>query len=188
VPRVRALFLASALTAAALSSGCLVLSLQPVYDSSAIESEESLVGIWENPDDHSSFVVDQGEWKSYRITYSAAAGAAPLALVGYLTKIGDELYLDVTPPRGVEVDWLLVPAHAACKLQLSSDRLAVTGLDYDWFIDAVSRHALPGLLAVLDGRKDVVIVSDSAAVRRWLLGHARAEAVFAETVTFVRKK
>ena len=52
------------LCAAAISSGCLVLALQPAYDAESVVFDEALVGQWENADDGARATIERGEWRS----------------------------------------------------------------------------------------------------------------------------
>ena len=49
------------LAAAMASSGCLVLSLQPAYDSSSVVYDEALIGTWVNTEDETSATIERGE-------------------------------------------------------------------------------------------------------------------------------
>jgi len=88
------------------SSGCLVLSLAPLYDSESMGYDARLIGSWIDQDDNASMEVGRAEWQSYRIHYVHPIETGDLT--GYLTALGEDRYLDLMPGRGAEVS----PAHA----------------------------------------------------------------------------
>src|SRR5262249_55752750 len=61
---------AAIVLAAVVSSGCLVVSLQPVYDDKSITFEEPLLGKWSNTEDQIQATIERGEWRSYKVTYT----------------------------------------------------------------------------------------------------------------------
>ena len=185
-PPVRALGLAFVLAAACLSCGCLVVTLQPVYTDSELQTDEGLAGTWESQELGATAVVERGEWKAYRIAYTSKS--ASLAFVGYLTKIGETRYLDLTPVRGLEAGPLMIPAHGVCRFERAGNHLTLAAFDYDWFVATQQARTLGKLEATFDGRQNLLLTSPTEAVRAWLLARPAAGDEFREHVTFVRKR
>jgi hypothetical protein len=168
-----------------LSSACLVVGTQPFYVSSSIEFDEALLGRWESADDRTVITVERGDWKSYKVTYPARSGS--VVYTGYLTRVGESRVLDLAPAHSVDPASLLIPAHFAVRLQLLGDTLGATGFDYDWFFKEAEQGRLPRLHPVLDGRKNVLLTADTAALRAWLAAQARGGDMFGDEIRFVRK-
>jgi hypothetical protein len=181
VPRLAVL-----LAFACLSSGCLVTNLQPIYDPGSLEADDSLVGTWQGQDQGATVVVERGEWKSYQLTYTSRSTS--YVLVGYLTRIGDALFLDLTPAHGVEAGPLMVPVHGICRLQHEGDTVTVAVLDYDWFTSALKAKKLVGLDAAVDSRQNLLLTSTTEAVRAWLSKNLKTADAFREPITFTRAK
>ncbi len=184
--RARTLRLATLGLVACLSSGCLVISLQPVYDDASLIMDETLTGTWQSAEQGATVVVERGEWKAYRVSYTARTTS--YALVGYLTRIGDLSVFDLTPEHGVEAGPLLIPAHGICRIQRDGDTLSISPLDYDWFTAARGGKKLAGLDYALDGRQNLLITTKTEALRAWLLAHAKSAEMFREPTTFTRVK
>jgi len=183
---MRALSLAVLLALASLSSGCLVITLQPIYDDASLEVDETLAGTWQGREQAAAVVVERGEWKSYRITYTARNTS--YAFVAYLTKIGDALFLDVAPAHGLEVGPLMIPAHGVCRLQHEGDSVTIAPLDYDWFMAAIRAKTLARLDTALDSRQNLLLTSKTVALRAWMLAHLKTADAFREPITFTRSK
>jgi hypothetical protein len=174
----------AAVAAAALSGGCIVVSLQPVYNDAAIVFEEGLIGQWENVDDRTSATIDRAEWRAYKIIYIERSST--IQFQGNLTRIGDTLFFDLTQARGVDEGPYLIPVHGVYRVELEGDKLCASALDYEWFTRAMTLKK-PGLpTAALDGRRNVTLAAPTTRLREWL-AHAPPDA-YAAPMTFMRKR
>jgi hypothetical protein len=171
-----------------LSSGCLVLSLQPVYDDDWLAWNPALVGSWNDADDKASLKIDAAEWRSYHLHYEHPSEKGDLT--GLLTIIGDDHYLDVMPSRGEDRGSFLLPAHGILRVDLDDDELVLTPLSYDWFADRLrAADRLPGALsAVFDQKQNALIVSSTSRLRSWLRGLPKESPAWGAPATFSRVK
>lgn len=173
------------ITALALAPGCLVLSVNPVYDAESLGWEPALLGAWQDPDDRSSMQIDRDEWRSYRIHYIHPIEKGDLT--GYLTAVGDDRYLDLMPARGEDRGSFVVPVHAVLRVRLDGDQLELTPLSYDWFIDRLrASTTVPGLAVALDQKENALIVAPTAALRDWLRRQRRTGRAFGAPAVFTR--
>ena len=70
------------------------------------------------------------------------------------------------------------------RVVLKDDTLITAALDYGWYVRAMNAHALAGLSAAFDDRRNVAIASSTDAVRGWL---AKApDEAFATPATYTR--
>jgi hypothetical protein len=180
---VRPIALSACVLAALLSSGCLVLALQPAYDAESVVFDEALVGEWENADDGTIATIERAEWRAYKVTY--ADRFSKRSFQGNLTKIGPATFFDLTEMRGVDPGPFLLPVHGVLQVSISGDTLTAAMLDYNWFTRAMTRKSLPRLALAVDDRRNVVITSPTAELRRWLT-RAPPDA-FSAPMTFVKK-
>lgn len=178
--------LAGLVAAVQVSTACLVLDLHPAYDESAIIFDQALVGAWESSEGGGSLVIQAGEWRSYKIAFTDRTGTT--TLTGYLTRIGETRFLDVTPAHGLEKGPLLVAAHAIYRVEVVDDRLVASPLDYDWFRKGVDTKTLARLQPAMDEKQNVILTAGPPALRAWIHAHAETADVFGDPMTFVRKK
>ena len=172
--------------AALFSQACLVVSVNPAHTRDTLVWEPALLGTWENPEDRSSVVFQQAEWQSYRVGYVHPIEEGQLT--GYLTRIGDDLYLDVMPARGEDRGSFLLPLHVTFRLTLKDDRLELATLSYDWFFDRFrSPRTVPGLEVIKDEKENALITSSTAALRAWIARQVSGGPAFSATAVFVRK-
>lgn len=177
------------IVALALAPGCLVLSVNPVYDADSLGWEPGLLGAWQDADDRSSMQIERGEWRSYRIHYVHPIESGDLT--GYMTAVGDDRYLDLMPARGEDRGSFVVPVHAILRVRLDSDELELTPLSYDWFFDRLRASpgsaVVPGLAVALDQKENTLIVSPTTALRDWLRRQPRTGRMFGAAAVFTRK-
>jgi len=170
------------IVAAALSSGCLVVSLQPAYDDASITFDDALLGRWTNVEDRTTVVIDRAEWRSYKIVY--ADRSATFTFHGNLTAIGSASFLDLTQARGSDPGPYLVPVHGIYRVTVKGETLTAWALDYGWYSRAMAARGGSGLSLSLDDRRNVTIASPTDALRAWL---ARApDEAFATPATYTR--
>jgi len=173
--------------ASVAASGCLVLSLAPLYDGESMGWDARLVGSWIDEDDNASMEIGRAEWQSYRVHYVHPIETGDLT--GYLTEVGEARYLDLMPGRGADRGAFLIPVHVVLRLRLEDDRLELTPLSYDWFAERLRRHqATAGLAVSLDQKDNALIVSPTAVMRTWLRAQPASGEMFGAPTVFVRKE
>ena len=177
-----ALVLALALTCA---PGCLVVSVHPTQERESLVFDPALLGAWQDADDTASLLIERGEWQSYRIRYELPIESGEVT--GHLTTIGKARYLDLMPAKGQDHGAFLVPVHATLRVDLAKDRLVLTGLSYDWFLEQLRKKGVQGLSVVLDDKENALIVSPTSAVRTWLGRQPSDGLMFGASATFTRK-
>ena len=169
-----------------MASGCLVLSINPGHSDTTIAWEPDLIGTWVDADDKSSLQIARSEWRSYRIHYEHPIERGDLT--GYLTIVGDERYLDVMPSRGQDRGSFLIPVHALLRVRFEGDRLELTPLSYDWFLERVRGQKLvPGLDVAADQKENALITSTTDRLRDWLRTQPVDGPMFGAAATFTRK-
>jgi hypothetical protein len=169
-----------------IAPACLVVTINPTHDRDALVWEPGLIGSWQNADDNSSVTIERGEWHSYRIRYTHPIESGDLT--GYLTMIGKGRYLDIMPARGQDHGSFLLPVHATLRVTLEGDRLEITALSYDWFVDRLkTKVGVPGLNVVLDEKQNALVVSPTGTVRAWIARQPAAGGMFGASAIFTRK-
>lgn len=180
---MRALRLTIAAVAALVSSACLVVSLQPVYEPETIAFDPALLGTWVAADDDVSVSFERAEWHSYHVTVQERADRTRLS--ARLTRVGEQLYLDVSPLDGADVPPLLLSVHGLFRVEVRGDELFLADLNYE-HLERLARDGGAGLPMAIDARKNVVITASTAELRQWLVGHAGDEGLFAAATTLRR--
>lgn len=173
------------LLAGACASGCLVVSLQPFYDERSIEFDGALVGTYKNAEEKAEITIEKGAWNAYRFIYQEDTERT--VLTGYRTLIGGRTYLDVYPESGESAPPFMVKAHGLLAVERTGTGLVLRVLSYDWFKTAVEKRQLTDLTFGTDSERQIVLTSETGALRAWVEKHAREEGVFADSATFVKR-
>jgi hypothetical protein len=188
-PALRRVALAGLLVSSACAlQGCLVLALHPVYDDQSIAWDPDLIGGWRDADDASTITISAAEWRSYKVHYEHPSEKGDLT--AYLTIVGDDRYLDLSPVRGQDWGSFLLPVHCVLRVTLDGDTLTLTPLSYDVLSARLRSRAAaaPGLAAVLDQKQNVLLTSSTPALRSWLRKTPSSSAEWGASATFLRSR
>ena len=135
--------------ALALSTGCIPLSLNPLYRDKDVVFEQWLVGVWRG--EESRYVFERGEEGAYRLTMSEVDGSkdAVMRFKAHLLRLGKYTFLDLASSETMDdfeeatdsmESWgfLQVPAHVFVRLKRTDDTLGLAILNQDWLKEALA--------------------------------------------------
>ncbi len=163
--------------------GCLVVALDRFYEDSSIVFDESQLGTWKDADDSLTVTIERSDWRAYRLHYVHTTETRVLS--GYLFKVGEQRYLDLSPLRGEDPGMFLLPAHTILRVTIGAGEVTVAPLDFDWFSSAFSKQALPADLRAARGeRSQVVLAAERAVLVKWLAARTAKDPAFGDAVTF----
>jgi hypothetical protein len=165
--------------------GCMVVTLQPLYDEKSVEFDAALPGVWLDADGEATLTIERGAWNAYDLTYQE--GSDTTRLLGHLTRVGGQVVLDTTVASGIEKPMVTVQAHWPFLLNRQGDTLSVRSLDYDWFNEHMAGPPLAQLGPVFDGDQDVVLTASTKLLRDWIAQHLTVAGVWEDAVTFRRQ-
>ena len=181
---MRALRVLLVLLSVCSSSGCYVVSLTGLADTSSAALDESLLGKWRSADDEMELELARDEWRTYDVTLKDHTGEQ--RFTARLATVGNTRFIDLTVRTGIEPGAALLPVHIIGRLTIKDDELSVALLDYDWFRGRLSRGSLR-LPAVIDEREAVVITARQPQFRQWLTTNAATAAMFDDAMVFTRE-
>jgi hypothetical protein len=167
-------------------SGCLVVSLQPIYDQQHVVFDEALVGNWKATDGSATLVVTRGAWNAYELAY--AEGSNTTRVSGFLTRIGQTVLLDVTTATGVDEPPVTVQAHWVFLADVRGDSLTLRTMEFDWFKAHAGEKAQAPLGIVPDVDGNRVMTANTQVLRDWLARHVTDTAIWDEPAAFTRQK
>jgi len=190
--RTQGVVLLLALTILALAPACLVRSVEPWLKADSFTFEEELLGGWIGKADDGggdvamTFLRAEGPG-TYVVQYAGKDGQG--TFVARLGKFGSDYYLDFRPKEGAPgVDGLLLfPMHSVARLELGADSLVVHILNNDAVKEAAKVDRLDRLKSVWDD-DELVLVSTTEEMQRFLLGLGRESKLFAPPMRLSRKK
>ncbi|HEX7862627.1 MAG TPA: hypothetical protein VF773_19995 [Verrucomicrobiae bacterium] len=125
------------LAIALLLTAC-VPTLHPLYTPDTTVFREELIGIWkEKPDEEESWTFTKADQNTYKVTLQEKDDTS--ILDGRLVKLGDQLFLDLSPDGAVLENAkigtfyrvALIPGHLIVKVNKLGANLEMQMLDYD---------------------------------------------------------
>lgn len=158
--RMQGLVQLALLAISVVLSGCVCLSIHPLYSGNDTTFEPALLGTWALKSDVAEAAnggespatfkfADAGEG-TYTLTHTVADGASSSFQV-HLVRIGEALFLDLYPDRSDEelgATWLytfqLLGMHQFLYVEQLEPELVVREMNYDWLADQLA--ADPALL------------------------------------------
>ena len=168
---------------ALVSSGCLVSSMQPIYDDDTIVFDEGLVGRWENREAEVSVEITRGQWRSYHVAYTDRFGTT--RFTGHVTRIGPGRFLNLRPEDGLERPAFLVATNGILQIDATPSGVRVREPEYATLLERIKADTA-GTPAAVDLKNNVVLTGSPARVRSWIEASLKDDLLWAEWKTFTR--
>jgi hypothetical protein len=165
------------------SAGCLVSSLQPVYEDGTIVFDESLLGRWENRESEVSVELTRGGWRAYHVAYTDRFGTT--RFTGHVTRIGPARFLNLRPEDGLERPAFVVATNGFVQIDATPAGVRVREPDYATVFERAKAGAA-GTGTAMDLKNNVLLTGSSARVRSWIEASLKDETLWAEWKTFTR--
>ncbi len=172
---------------AALCTGCIVQSKNPLYspDKKDVVFLPALLGTWYDEDGMTTMIFERSGEKSYSMTIEEEKeepeGVSEFEV--HLVQLGDFLFLDMdTSPlikknKPTDKD---IQRHMFGRIWIEGDTLRLAGLDADWFRDHREEFGIEHELIEEDRHKTVVLTADTPGLQRFILEHVEDPEVFLE--------
>jgi len=176
-------------------SGCLVLSLYPIYTDDTLVKLDGLEGTWMQ-DDSSSWSFKLDTTQLYKVTtnefertiISPSDSTCDTTYrfkgtneySGGLTKINGDYFLDLLPEKindssGIHA-WHFIYGHSISKLQMKGDSLLIVFLDYDWMND--SKKKIKKSVGYVKSEKNAILTASTKDLRKFLTKFAKDSNAF----------
>lgn len=170
--------------------GCMVRSVYPWLKKDGLMFEEDLLGGWVGIGERGTVAMTfvRGKDNSYVVQYSEDESHG--VFNAYLGKFGADYYLDFWPAdEALGVDGLLLfPTHSVARLEIAADTLTVRPLNYGAVKVAAKLDRLRDLKYGWDAKDELIVVSNTEDLQRWLLSLGRNSDLYAQPIRLTRKK
>ena len=177
-------------------SGCdddgFVLSLQPFYTHSDLETDPHLTGAWIDSEDDVTFSFTEGEDQFYTLSVDEINGErkSHMEFEAHLMRLGAHTYLDLFPKNGPDGSAFfqlhLVPAHSLALIQLSPDKLKLAFLDGGWLRKKLDEKSVD--VAAQKTAWATLLTGTTDESQNLVLLHDTEEKMFTDTISFDRKE
>jgi len=156
---------------ALLCSGCLALSVHPLYTDEDVFFESALIGTWAEDKDGDTWAFELLEEDAYRLIITEDGEASNF--VAHLLRLEDHTFLDLFPEELEHGNgWYqfhFLPVHTFFRLSLEGDKLELAFLDPEWLKD---RSKAGELQLYHEFRDDQIILTASTEeLQKFVLAH-----------------
>lgn len=174
------------------SPACIVRSVQPWFQEDAIVFEDDLLGGWvgkgmDDKDVAMTFLRAE-QANTYVVQYVSKDGQG--TFTGRVAKFGGDHYLEFRPRKGAPgIDGIMLyRTYSVAYLEIGPDRLVVRTLNYGAVTEAAKLDRLRDVKYVWDDENELILVSKTEELQRFLLGLGRESDLFAPPMRLTRKK
>lgn len=163
-------------------SGCIVASLNPLYDSDKqLVSEPAIVGTWASDDKDIFTFVEDGKNK-YECTITSDSIANNFEV--HLVQLGKDRFIDLYPKEldkkqnAINLYYALhiVPVHSFSKIWIKDDQLYVSMLNLDWMKKQIELKKIKIPYHESDGI--IVLTGPTKQIQNFVLKYASDTAAF----------
>ena len=177
------------LLTAALLTGCVPMTLFPLYSDETLTFEPLLLGTWTGEDEDERWTFSAHNPHSYRLVHRDEEGRKGI-FEGHLVDLGGELFLDLFPEDRAE-DWNdlftlhLLPVHTFIHVVVTDDELQLTFMNLDWLRDYLEEHP-SALLHTMLADDQVLVIASTDELQAFVIEHLKTEGAFDEPEIFQR--
>ncbi len=170
------------------TTGCVVVSLNPLFTSSDVSFDPALVGTWadfskkgENPE---RWTFRKGENKDYDLTISKANSEPPIKLKAYLLRGEKYSFLDIGG-RSDGSQALTIPVHMFARIWMDNDALMLAWLDKGWLETMIRRGEGIPHLQLDDEYGAILFTASTQELQRFIITHIDDPGAFPKSLRFI---
>lgn len=165
-----------------LTSGCIVVSLNPLYDSEKeLVSDPAIVGTWSSDEKDTYTFAEDGK-NQYTCTITSDSIANNFEV--HMVQLGKYRFLDVFPKDLSEEQKVmnlsyrlhLVPVHSFSKAWIENDQLYVSLLSLDWLKKQIEQKKVTIPHEEVNGI--IVLTAPTKELQKFILKYANDTAAF----------
>ncbi|HOP06756.1 MAG TPA: hypothetical protein PLF13_05625 [candidate division Zixibacteria bacterium] len=172
-------------------TGCIPLSINPLYQDGEVISIEGIEGLWviEGTSDWIRFQVDTLD-PGYILTMSEDDESTSV-FEARPVRVGDMLMIDLFPAEPTEetlgefYQGHLVPVHSFYRIDEVGTRLGISTLEYDWLTSILTDH--PDEIAHIWAEEVPILTASTKEIQAFLLKYAVDHDAWTEVAEYVRK-
>jgi len=158
-------------------TGCLTLSVYPLYTAKDVVADLPLEGKWMDPENKETWEIRKGG-DTYIAANPADAKSEPIEM--HLVHLGERRFLDLTSNNTPS---LAIAAHMFAKVWMTGEDLHIESMDSTW-LEKKARDS--GLAFVELPDKDVLLTAPTAELQKVVLRYADDTGAFNGQTTLHR--
>jgi hypothetical protein len=165
-----------------------VPSLHPLFTEKDLIFDPDLIGTWVDEDGKNTWTFQKSGENSYELVYTE--NEEPAKFQAHLLKLGDFLFLDVSPE---ELDrknglyrGLFIPTHGFARIWIEGDSVRLAYLDPDWLVHMVDSKKISIGHDFID--KTIILTAQTKDLQKFALKYAEDDKAFSVKSKLRRQK
>ncbi|HMJ89525.1 MAG TPA: hypothetical protein VK530_06895 [Candidatus Acidoferrum sp.] len=186
------LFFAASALCAVLFTGCLVPSLEPLFEEKDLVAYSDLIGTWTQDGKGEDSWQFEKDGKYYKLTH-VDSKKRTATFVGSVGKLGTNVFLDLFPGdsklEGQVNDLQLVhlaPVHTFVKLSKQGSALHLTAMDIEWLNEALKQN--PKLISHVSRKEYAILTASTPELQKFVTTYGDNTNVFKNVIKLESKK
>jgi hypothetical protein len=183
---MRIIIISVSLLLAILLGGC-VPSLHPLYTTSDLVMDTTIIGTWVNDSGNEEWEFSISDNSSYGLFYTEEK--SPAHFQAYLIKLDTLLLMDTYPDQDIDNDFFklhLVPAHIFGRIWITQDTLRMAMLDSDWLQKMIAKNKIKIANEALDG--GIVLTAPTADLQKLMQTYGNRPEAFSSMTVLHRQR
>jgi hypothetical protein len=184
--------LLAVIIAAVFFTGCIVQSLNPLFDEKDLVSYSDIAGSWTQEGEGKGIWKFEPDGKRYKLTHTDDEKHTA-TLIASIGRIGTNIFMDTwleDDDGGKSLNQFgavhLVQVHSFMKVTKDGDTLRLTMMDLDWLDKTLKEN--PKLLPHVMRKNGPILTASTEELQKFVAKHAADKAVFKNDVELKPKK
>ena len=189
IRRFKLFLIAAMLLPTTLLSGCIPLSLHPIYTGKDVVFDAALVGNWDITDSRDSWTITRNGQTHYKLVYTDEDHKQG-EFVAHLVKVKGTLFLDLFPvatksSQNYFYAVHLLPVHSLFQVIRTKPTPQLAVLSEDWLRKYRVRH--PSAIRYEEVNGNIYLTGSPREMQRFLVAHLKTKGAFALVAPWRRK-
>ncbi|MCK4578341.1 MAG: hypothetical protein KAU50_06095 [Candidatus Marinimicrobia bacterium] len=161
-----------------LGFGCLVPSINPLYDAETLVAAPEILGKWQSTDEADANEIwefRQNDELKYDFHYTDGSGLTG-KFEAHVAQLGEYRFLDLYPDNETLDSKIpdvylfhLIPAHTFFRLWLDEGKLHLADLDLEWVDEQIRQGKLR--LDHIRANDRIILTGETSDLQRWIVEH-----------------
>ena len=168
-----------------------VMSLQPLYTKSDLETDRRLPGVWTDKDGEVTFSFEEGTDQQYQLTIKESEEGRDLSgeFEAHLVRLGGTWFLDLFPKGASEGDEFyrmhFLRAHSIARVEITEDSIKMAFLNASWLMEKTKEKNVDTPHEDVDGTP--VLTGTTQEVQDFVFLYGNDDEAFAEPLSLERQ-
>ena len=165
-----------------LLTGCIAVSIHPLYTEKDVQFNPDLLGTWKGANDKGQLIFKKTENNGYDMTFIEQEDSARFEV--YLVQLDRKWFLDIYPEGSGKICDLHLAVHHFARIWIEKDTMKLAILSYEWLKDSFEKKEIKLNHEIDNGY--VVLTASTPDLQKFIKKYADNPEVFPDPLTFIK--